>query len=186
MGPPLRGATSATYLLVPTTGADSGAQFAVVVSNMAGTVTSPAATLTVNNSGPGSASGSFSSPPNGASVTGTVLIDVAATAPVGVANVQITIDGNATFCSLERFVPYTCAWDSIAVPDGPHTLSAIIQDNNNTTTTVTPIFRLGIQWEGEYGHQRCGGMAGKRGECPHHEGCDFGGSAGHLGYCWRG
>jgi invasion protein IalB len=44
----IAGATSASYTTPVTTTADSGASFAVVVSNTAGTVTSSAATLTVN------------------------------------------------------------------------------------------------------------------------------------------
>ena len=44
----INGATSASYVLNPTAGADSGATFDVVVSNIAGSVTSAAATLTVN------------------------------------------------------------------------------------------------------------------------------------------
>jgi hypothetical protein len=47
-GTAISGATSASYTTAATTSADSGAQFAVVVSNSAGNVTSNAATLTVN------------------------------------------------------------------------------------------------------------------------------------------
>ncbi len=47
-GSNISGATSASYVLNPTAVSDSGAQFDVVVSNAAGTVTSSAATLTVN------------------------------------------------------------------------------------------------------------------------------------------
>jgi hypothetical protein len=47
-GAPIAGATGTSYTLNPTAGSDSGAQFTVVVSNTAGSVTSAAATLTVN------------------------------------------------------------------------------------------------------------------------------------------
>jgi hypothetical protein len=47
-GANIAGATSATYTTPATTTSDSGATFAAVVSNTAGTVTSAAATLTVN------------------------------------------------------------------------------------------------------------------------------------------
>ena len=46
-GANIAGATSASYTLSPTASADSGATFAVVVSNSAGSVTSASATLTV-------------------------------------------------------------------------------------------------------------------------------------------
>src|SRR5438046_706978 len=45
---PISGATGASYITPPTTGGDNGALFRVVVSNAAGSVTSTAATLTVN------------------------------------------------------------------------------------------------------------------------------------------
>lgn len=46
----ISGATNATYILSPTSTADSGAQFDVIVSNAYGSVTSQTATLTVNGS----------------------------------------------------------------------------------------------------------------------------------------
>jgi len=46
-GSPISGATAATYTTPPTTSADNGAQFAVVVTNSKGSVTSNAATLAV-------------------------------------------------------------------------------------------------------------------------------------------
>jgi len=47
-GAPISGATSSTYSAPAATSSDSGAQFTVLVSNVAGSVTSNAATLTVN------------------------------------------------------------------------------------------------------------------------------------------
>src|SRR5207249_1885322 len=47
-GVPISGATLASYTTPPTTSADNGAQFTVVVSNTAGSVTSSVATLTVS------------------------------------------------------------------------------------------------------------------------------------------
>ncbi len=47
-GAPIGGATSSSYVLNPTAVGDNGAQFSVVVSNSAGSLTSSAATLTVN------------------------------------------------------------------------------------------------------------------------------------------
>jgi hypothetical protein len=49
-GQDIAGATAAAYTTPPTTLADNGAQFTVVVSNSAGSVTSAAATLTVTTS----------------------------------------------------------------------------------------------------------------------------------------
>jgi hypothetical protein len=47
-GKPIKGATSASYTTPATTAADNGSEFTVVVSNSGGSVTSGAATLTVN------------------------------------------------------------------------------------------------------------------------------------------
>jgi hypothetical protein len=47
-GQPIAGATSSTYTTPATTTSDNGSQFSVTVSNSAGSVTSNAATLTVN------------------------------------------------------------------------------------------------------------------------------------------
>jgi len=52
-GTAISGATSATYTTPATTSSDNGAQFVVGVSNVAGNVTSNAATLTVNAAGSG-------------------------------------------------------------------------------------------------------------------------------------
>ncbi|MGA7925033.1 MAG: immunoglobulin domain-containing protein [Candidatus Sulfotelmatobacter sp.] len=48
----ISGANSASYTTAPTTTADSGSQFSVVVTNAIGNVTSNAATLTVNGTAP--------------------------------------------------------------------------------------------------------------------------------------
>ena len=45
---PIMGATSATFITLPTTASDSGSQFSVVVSNSGGKTTSNVALLTVN------------------------------------------------------------------------------------------------------------------------------------------
>ena len=88
---------------------------------------------TSNQSG---SSDSFTTPSNGVTVSGTVPIDVAATAGPGVANVQIKIDGSSKFCNLEKRTPYTCNWDSTKVANGWHTLSATILDKKNNRRTV--------------------------------------------------
>src|SRR6266550_1775480 len=51
-GTTILGATSSSYTTPPTTSSDNGSQFTVVVSNIAGSVPSNAATLTVNSAQP--------------------------------------------------------------------------------------------------------------------------------------
>ena len=79
-GAPIAGATSASYVLTPTAGSDSGASFDVVVSNSVGSVTSAAATLTVN------VTPSITTPPANVTVTApaaaTFSVVAAGTAPL--------------------------------------------------------------------------------------------------------
>ena len=79
-GAPIAGATSASYVLTPTAGSDSGASFDVVVSNGVGSVTSAAATLTVN------VTPSITTPPANVTVTApaaaTFSVVAAGTAPL--------------------------------------------------------------------------------------------------------
>jgi len=80
----ISGATSSSYTTPATTGSDNGAQFTVVVSNTAGSVTSSAAALTVN---PAPVAPSITTQPASQTVTAgqTASFSVAArgTAPLG-------------------------------------------------------------------------------------------------------
>jgi Immunoglobulin I-set domain len=64
-GAAISGATSSSYATPATTAADNGAQFRVVVSNSAGSVTSSAASLTVNSGPPPQLQITTTSLPNG-------------------------------------------------------------------------------------------------------------------------
>jgi hypothetical protein len=82
-------------------------------------------------------SGWITTPKGGTAVKGRVLIDVYASATRPVQNVQILVDGNPAYCSLEKSAPYECRWDTRKVKDGPHMLSAVIRDTaNNVATTA--------------------------------------------------
>jgi hypothetical protein len=90
----ISGAISATYTTPAATTADSGAQFTVVVSNMAGHVTSSAATLTVNaatrslRASPTSLS--FGNTNTGASSTLAVTLTNSGNSDVTISNVSIS------------------------------------------------------------------------------------------------
>ena len=82
-GAPISGATSASYTTPAETTSDTGAQFTVVVSNSAGSVTSSAATLTVN---PAPVAPSITTQPTGQTVTAgqtaTFSVTATGTAPL--------------------------------------------------------------------------------------------------------
>ena len=82
-GASIAGATAATYTTPATTTTDSGSTFAVVVINTAGTVTSAAATLTVN---PAPVAPTITTPPTNQTVTAgqtaTFTVVAAGTAPL--------------------------------------------------------------------------------------------------------
>jgi subtilisin family serine protease len=74
-----------------------------------------------------------------ASVSGTVIVDVAASDNVGVVKVDLYVDG--VFFVSETASPYSFAWDTTTLPNGAHTLQAVATDaaNNSTSTDVIPV-----------------------------------------------
>ena len=99
-GAAISGATSSTYTTPATTSSDNGAQFTVLVSNTAGSVTSSAATLTVNvatyllSASP--ASLSFGNVNTGTSSTLPVTLTSSGNSNVTISNVGISGGFNAT------------------------------------------------------------------------------------------
>ncbi|WP_082641923.1 Ig-like domain-containing protein [Pseudarthrobacter enclensis] len=85
---------------------------------------------------------SLSSP--GPTVRGTVVLSAEATDPEsGIRNVaiQYAAAGSSTWATLCTPVsaPYSCAWNTTAVPDGQYTLRAIATDNSGLTSTTQPV-----------------------------------------------
>ncbi len=85
-GAPISGATAASYHTPATTAADSGASFAVVVTNSAGSTISSSAKLTVTESGGGAVAPSITAQPADQSVksgqTATFSVSANGTAPL--------------------------------------------------------------------------------------------------------
>jgi hypothetical protein len=99
-GANIAGATSASYTTAATTTSDSGSTFAVVVSNTAGTVTSAAATLTVNPAPAPGIQVSSTSLNFGNGVVGSTLSQVLIITNTGTATLsitQVTETGSAFF-----------------------------------------------------------------------------------------
>jgi hypothetical protein len=81
---------------------------------------------------------SISSPKNGATVSGAVNISGLATDDVGISSVEFYVDGSKK--STDTTFPYSYNWNTTAVSEGPHTLSAKAYDaagNIGTSSSVT-------------------------------------------------
>ncbi|MBZ8139387.1 peptidase S8 [Rubrivivax gelatinosus] len=77
-------------------------------------------------------------PAAGASVSGTVTVDVAASDAVGVARVELSVGG--TTVGIDGVAPYAFAWDTKGVANGSNTLQAVAFDaagNRGVSSVVT-------------------------------------------------
>ena len=79
----------------------------------------------------------MTSPSDGATVSGTVVVDVTAGDNVGVVKVDLFVDG--VFFVSDTATPYSFAWDTSALPNGAHTLQAVATDAANNSAGTTPI-----------------------------------------------
>jgi subtilisin family serine protease len=80
---------------------------------------------------------SISSPVNGATVSGSVTITANATDPSGVKSVEFYVDG-AWKCT-DTTASYTCSWDTTAVANATHTVTARAYDTWNNMGTSAPV-----------------------------------------------
>lgn len=69
---------------------------------------------------------SITSPSTGATISGTIAIQMTASDNVGVMRVELRIDG--TLLGTDTSAPYTFAWDTTTVTNGPHELQATAYD----------------------------------------------------------
>ncbi|QEL25118.1 PKD domain-containing protein [Bosea sp. F3-2] len=86
----------------------------------------------------GSPQVSIDVPANGAQVSGIVNVTANATDDTGIANVQFYVDNVAT-SSPDTTAPYTLAWDTRAVSNGAHVLTAIATDLDGHFTTSASV-----------------------------------------------
>jgi hypothetical protein len=83
-------------------------------------------------------------PGGGAAVTGTVTLMIAATDNVGVAGLQLTLDG-VTLVADQPNASYVLMWNSATVTNGAHVLAATARDgsgNRGTSTAVVNVTNL--------------------------------------------
>lgn len=80
---------------------------------------------------------SFSSPASGATVSGTVSVQVAASDNVGVTSVSLSVDGSAL--GTDTSAPYSFSWNTTTATNGTHTLTATAADaaGNKSTAQIT-------------------------------------------------
>jgi len=135
-GASIAGATATSYTTPATTTADSGATFRVVVSNTAGSITSSAATLTVNNSTPDTTppTVSITAPTKGATVSGVTMVSGTASDNVAVSSVQVSVD-NGNFSNASGTNNWTFSLDTASLSNATHTLIAKATDSSGNTAT---------------------------------------------------
>ncbi|MFH0948468.1 MAG: Ig-like domain-containing protein [Elusimicrobiota bacterium] len=91
--------------------------------------------VTVNNAVPDNPpTVSITSPLNGATVSGTVVVISSASDDNGINRVEFYVDG--VLKSSDTTAPYSYSWDTTASSDGVHTLKAIAVDTSSQTATV--------------------------------------------------
>lgn len=78
---------------------------------------------------------SFNSPTNGATVSGSISVQVAASDDTGVSSVTLYLDGTAVASA--SAAPYTFAWNTTAVSNGTHTLKAVAADAAGNTASAS-------------------------------------------------
>ena len=77
-------------------------------------------------------------PVDGANVAGTIALNATASDNIGVAGVQFKIDG-VNLAAEDVTAPYSVNWNSTAVADGLHVVTAVARDAAGNTTTSGPI-----------------------------------------------
>ena len=78
----------------------------------------------------------ITAPGSGSTVGGTVTLSATASDNIGVAGVQFQVDG-ANVGSEIATAPYSVSWNSGAVTNGPHTVTAIARDGAGNTTPAS-------------------------------------------------
>jgi hypothetical protein len=81
---------------------------------------------------------SVTAPTAGATISGNVTLTANASDNIGVNSVQFKVDGNNVNSAVTTS-PYTTAWDSVAIANGTHTITAVATDTSNNTTTSSSV-----------------------------------------------
>lgn len=96
-----------------------------------------------DGNGGGGGSGGSNAPtvsitaPSGSSLNRTVSLTATATAGAGINRVEFLVDGN--LIATDTSAPYAVDWDTSAVSDGAHSLTARVVDSANTSVTSSAV-----------------------------------------------
>jgi len=85
---------------------------------------------------------SLTTPAAEASLSGSATLTATAADDVGVQNVQFRVDGQDVGAPVTAS-PFSRAWDTTTVPDGPHTITAVARDASGNATTSAEL-RVGV------------------------------------------
>ncbi len=112
------------------------------------TTTSSPVTVTINNGTVDTQAPavSITAPSGGTTLSKSVVVTAAASDNVGVASVQLTLDG-ANFGAALTAAPYTTTWNTTTVSNGSHTLRAVARDaagNASTSAGATVTVSNGV------------------------------------------
>ena len=111
---------------------------AIATDSCGHTANSSAVSVTVSNTPPPPVV-SIASPTNGATVSGSVTVSANATDNGGqITQVQFQLDGNNLGAAVTQS-PYEMTWDTTAVANGSHTLTAVATNNAGESTTSSPV-----------------------------------------------
>ncbi len=118
-----------------TTVSNASHTLTAVAKDMSGNAgVSAAVKVTVNNADTTPPTVSITSPANNATVNGTITVNATASDNVGVASVQLQVDG-ANVGSADTSSPYNFSWSTKSVANGSHTLTAVAKDAAGNATT---------------------------------------------------
>jgi hypothetical protein len=120
--------------------AAAGTYYYVVKAEDAAGNLSPAsneasATITADGTPP---TVSITAPAGGATVSGTTTVTATASDNVGVAGVQLKLDGTNVGTE-DTASPYSFSWDTTAATNGSHALTAVARDAAGNSTTSAPV-----------------------------------------------
>jgi hypothetical protein len=103
------------------------------VRDLAGAVGSITISVNVQNSGPGPLGASFSTPAQGATVSGTITVGMTASGGTAPYTYTLTIDGAQVASSGSN----TYSWNTTTSSNASHTLGLTVRDNTGATATAT-------------------------------------------------